>query len=351
MTKELKILAIDTSCDDTSVAVTCGYNVLSNVISSQIRYHKKFGGVVPFLAKRLHQEKIDSVIELALSRAGLKWSDIEALAVTVGPGLAPALEIGVEKSKLLSAEFGLPIYAINHMEGHISSCLAQVGKKNRPELIYPALSVLVSGGHTEFIYMPEFGKYELIGATLDDALGEAYDKVSKMLNLGYPGGKIVSKMALEGDPSVYELPIPMRYSKDYNISYSGLKNAVRLLIESIKGDGDNLTLREMQDLSANFENVAHEGLLIKIRKIIRDFEVRTIMLGGGVSANVSLRKKLRSLSIKNDLLFVCPANLKLCTDNAGMIGVAAWVAILRGKKPTVASLVDRKPGLDWNDEI
>ena len=353
MIKEPKILAIDTSCDDTSAAVTSGYKVLSNVISSQVRYHKKFGGVVPFLAKRLHQEKIDPVIELALSRANLSMLDIEAIAVTVGPGLAPALEIGIEKAKSLAKEYNLPLYDINHMEGHFASCLAQVGAKNRPKVSYPALAVLVSGGHTEFVYLPKFGVYELVGQTLDDALGEAYDKVSKMLNLGYPGGKLISQMAKNGNLGVYELPIPMRYSKDYNVSYSGLKNAVRLLIESMQGssNGGVLTLQNMSDLSATFEDVAQEGLLIKIRKIIKDREVKTVLLGGGVSANTALRKKIRKLATDNGLSFIFPANLKLCTDNAAMIGVASWIAIQRGKKPADISSVDRKPGLDWSDGI
>lgn len=342
------ILSIDTSCDETSVAVTRGVLVLSNVISSQIRYHKKFGGVVPFLAQRLHKERIDSVVEIALQRANCTWSDIEAIAVTHGPGLAPALEVGIQKAKDLASAQALPLYPINHMTGHIAACLAQVGERKPTEFQFPALALLVSGGHTELVLMWSFTDLEIVGQTLDDALGEAYDKVAKMLGLGYPGGKLISKMAEEGGSKKYTLPIPLRYGKDLNFSYSGLKNAVRLLIESIKTESGNeyLNRGEMADLAACFEYAAQEAVILKVKMAIKVHdEVKTLFLGGGVAANTALRQKLRKVCRENNIVFMVPPNLKLCTDNAAMIGVSAYLGIMSGVKPTPPENVDRCPSL------
>jgi N6-L-threonylcarbamoyladenine synthase len=337
------ILAIDTSCDETSVAVTQGLTILSNVISSQVRFHKKFGGVVPFLAQRLHRERIDSVVELALQRAGVGVEEIEAIAVTYGPGLAPALQVGLETAEALRRKLSIPLYAINHMAGHIASCFAG---KAKPEL--PALAILVSGGHTEWVYMKSFTEVEVVGATLDDALGEAYDKVAKMLGLGYPGGKLVSKLALEGDSSAYTLPVAMQYSKDLNISYSGLKNAVRLLIEELKGGHHQATIDRQQicDVCATFEDVAQKALLIKVEKALIAYpETKTLLLAGGVSANNELRKRLRTLAKKMGINLVVPPNLRLCTDNAAMIGLAAYLGIELGQQPVNTEKLDRVPNL------
>lgn len=339
----MNILAIDTSCDETSVAVTNGTRVLSNVISSQIRYHKKFGGVVPFLAQRLHQERINAVIELGIARSGLGRNDIDAIAVTYGPGLAPALQVGVAKGKELAEELSLPLYAVNHMAGHIASCFA--GGKN---IEFPALGVLVSGGHTELVLMPRFGTFKILGETLDDAIGEAYDKVAKMLGLGYPGGRLVAQFADEGNSKSFDLPIPMLRSKDLNLSYSGLKNAVRLAIISVKGDSDEpLTREHIADICASFQYVAQASLLAKIEKSVVEYpEIKTVVVGGGVASNAVLRKKLRSLTAKYDLGIAFPVNAKLCTDNAAMIGIAAHLGIEEGQLP-VADVegLDRKPNL------
>lgn len=341
------ILAIDTSCDETSVAVTSGTKVLSNVISSQVRYHKKFGGVVPFLAQRLHKERIDAVIQLALQRAALSPVDLDAVAVTVGPGLAPALEVGIQKAKELAKTGQKPLYPVNHMVGHIASCYAQIGSK-KPSFAHPYLALLVSGGHTELVYSPKFGHFQILGQTLDDALGEAYDKLAKMLGLGYPGGKLVSQLAEKGNPEAYSLPVPMQHSPDLNFSYSGLKNAARLLIHELKENthAHVMTKEEIQDVCAVFQRVAQEAVLIKVEKALKQYpEVRGLLFAGGVAANAQLRRKLRFLCKKYAVQLTVPANLALCTDNAAMIGIAAFLGAQNGQKPVRAVNIDRKPGL------
>ncbi|MCC2631868.1 MAG: DNA-binding/iron metalloprotein/AP endonuclease, O-sialoglycoprotein endopeptidase [Patescibacteria group bacterium] len=343
----LLILAIDTSCDDTSAAVCDGRKVLSNVVSSQVRYHNKFGGVVPFLAQRLHKERIDSVVELAIQRSGYSWKDIEAVAVTEGPGLAPALQVGIEKAKHLCIDHNLPLYAINHMAGHIASCFAITGSKV-PSIELPALALLVSGNHTELVPLERFGSFSVIGHTLDDSVGEAYDKVGRMLGFGYPGGKIVAKMADAGDPSVYKLPIPMQKSGDLNFSYSGLKNAVRLLIYEVKGGTHTHTMEkhEIENICASFQEVAQASLIQKLERALKERpEIKSILVAGGVSSNAVLRRKVRSLAGRYDLTVHVPPRQNLCGDNAAMIGVAAFLGIGAGQKPVKHEELDRKPAL------
>lgn len=343
----MKILALDTSCDDTSTAVVDGLKVESNVISSQVRYHKKFGGVVPFLAQRLHKERIDSVVELALKRAEIDPLRLDAIAVTVGPGLAPALEVGIQKAKTLAEKWNLPIYRVNHMAGHLASSLTQVGSRvNQVE--FPVLGLLVSGGHTELVYAKKWGDFKLLGQTLDDALGEAYDKLSKMLGMGYPGGPLIAKLAEKGEASRYELPIPLKYSKDYNFSYSGLKNASRLLIETLRAESPDgvLNRAQIEDLAASFEKVAQTAIVLKVEKVLHDYpECQYLLLGGGVAANTVLRRRLRVACKPFGVKLITPLHRFLCTDNAAMIGVAAYLDYLAGKKPDKISELDRKPGL------
>lgn len=345
------ILGIDTSCDETSVAVVNNNRVLSNVISSQVRYHKKYGGVVPMLAGRLHEERIDSVVELALRRADVSRHDLEAVGVTYGPGLAPALQVGIAKAKALAASLTLPLYPVNHMAGHIASCVTQVGSKPVPELSYPFLSLLVSGSHTELVVCKKWGEFQIIGQNLDDALGEAYDKVARMLGLGYPGGKVAAELAQQGSP-LYELPIPMLRSGDLNFSYSGLKNAVRLLIEELKtknGDGF-LTRQQILDISASFEEVAHASVVKKVEKALSSFpETRQLLVGGGVAANQVLRRKLRSLARPFEVEVLFPTAANLCSDNGAMIAVAAWMNIEAGQKPAEPSSIDRVPYLSLEE--
>jgi N6-L-threonylcarbamoyladenine synthase len=346
------LLAVDTSCDETSAAVTRGTAVLSSVIASQVRYHKKYGGVVPFLAQRLHRERIDAVLQESLQRAGVGYSDLKGLAVTYGPGLAPALEVGVGKVKELAQQYTLPLYAVNHMAGHIASAFAQPATTSNPDqgeenlLPLPTLAVLVSGGHTELVLMREFGDFHLLGQTLDDALGEAYDKVSKMAGLGYPGGKVLARLAEDGNPERYSLPIPMQYSKDYNLSYSGLKNAVRLVIEEIKEKRVSLEKQEIADLAAGFERAAQTSLLLKVEKVLKEYgEIRSMVVGGGVAANTALRRRIRCVAKQYGMPVRFPYRQQLCTDNAAMIGVAAWLGIRRGQQAVEVENLDRNPAL------
>jgi N6-L-threonylcarbamoyladenine synthase len=338
----VRFLAIDTSCDETSVAVTDGTKILSNVVSSQIKYHKAYGGVVPMLAARLHTERIDSVVQLALKRSKLSTDDLDAVAVTYGPGLAPALQVGILKAKELAAGLDLPLYAINHMHGHVASVF--VGK----EPVFPVLAVLVSGGHSDIALVESMGKVTILGETLDDALGEAYDKVAKMLGLGYPGGKVVSKLASQGQPDRFHLPIPMNRKDTPNLSYSGLKNAVRLLI----AEHDPLTGDDVKDICAAFEQAAQASLLRKVKMALETHgEVAGVLMAGGVAANVRLRRLMRQLAAEYGLPLLLPPTLAMCTDNAAMIGIAAELMVREGLEPAILDELDRTPGLRLDDAI
>lgn len=345
----MKILAIDTSCDETSVAVTNGAEVLSNVISSQVKQHAKFGGVVPMLAARLHEGRIEKVADLALQRAGLTWSGIDGLAVTYGPGLAPALQVGIAFAKSKSQALNLPLWAVNHMAGHLASVLAVTPGKPVKPFNYPLLALLVSGGHTELVVVESWGQFKIIGQTLDDAVGEAYDKVAKLLGLGYPGGKVLADLAKLGDPYKYDLPVPMHRHKEMNFSYSGLKNAVRLLVEGL---GPVLSKQQLLDVAAGFERVAQQHLLEKVGLALDLYpETQGLVAAGGVVANKRLRSRLRKIAHQHGLPIHFPASSKLCTDNAAMIGVAAWLDRQVGKEPADLSRLDRVPdlSLDKND--
>lgn len=230
----MKILAIDTSCDETSVAITNNDNIISNKISSQIEFHKKWGGVVPSIARSMHEQNIDFVVKEALKHAKLELKDIDVFAVTRGPGLAIALEVGIKKIKEFVNEYKKPVIAINHMEGHIYSALSHNAKGNpKIEYTFPLIAILVSGGHSEIVLMKDHGSYEILGKTLDDAVGEAYDKVARMLELGYPGGPMIENLAKDGDETRFPLPIPMTKTRNTELSYSGLKTAVLYLTRKV----------------------------------------------------------------------------------------------------------------------
>ncbi len=366
------ILAIDTSCDDTSAAVLHNDCVISNVISSQIKYHAKWGGVVPSIAKRKHQKLIDKIIERALKIAGKKIEDIELIAVTQGPGLAIALEVGIKKAKELAIEYKKPLIPINHMEGHIYSTVARNRKGNNSGNIeFPALVILLSGNHTEFHLMRDHGDYVLLGETLDDAIGECFDKVGRILDLGYPAGPVIENLAKLGDPYKCDLPIPMVNSKDLNVSYSGLKTAaMKLAIEHLGKTyneyGDKFlnqlqkstydikpvpksTEEEKQiicDICATFQRVAFEQVFIKMSKAIdvlqkENINIKTILVGGGVSRNMYLRKELRKRFKKYKILF--PQSKKLCTDNAAMIGVVGYYKHKNSGRENYPLDFDREP--------
>ena len=352
MKKSLTILAIDTSCDETSAAVTVDDRVISNVISSQVELHRKYGGVVPALAKRAHQERIEPVIQEALKRASSKISNlilnIDAIAVTQGPGLAIALEVGIATAKELAQKYNKPLIAINHMEGHLLSAFAKNSKGNgpfgkfRPE--FPVLGLLVSGGHTQLVLMKNFCQYQLLGETLDDAAGEAFDKLAKMLDLGYPGGPIVSELAKKGNPNKYPLPVPMEKSKDLNFSFSGLKTASLYLIKHLKEKGIS---KYHLDICASFEKSLISSLMIKLEKAILIYRPKQIVLGGGVINSEKLRREARKIARKNNSPLFIPYSKNLLTDNAAMIGVAAYYQALRGKLVKNLKELDRQPNLNF----
>ncbi len=334
------ILAIDTSCDETCAAVTCGRKVLSNVISSQINIHQKYGGVVPHLAKRAHEAKIEFVFKEALKRAAVAEPQIDAIAVTVGPGLAPALEVGVDFAKNLALKLKKPIIAVNHMEGHLLSSLANM-EGSDPSM--PALGLLASGGHTQLILVKKIGHYQLLGETLDDAAGEALDKLAKMLKLGYPGGPIVEELArsasLRAIANPIKLPIPLQHSKDLNFSFSGLKTAALYQIQKSK-----ITKQYIYDMCALFQKAIAISLQTKLSKAIAIYQPQALLLGGGVMSNLYIRRQIRATA--RPLPVLLPYSKKLYTDNAAMIGVAAHWHYLKKDFADPASL-DRQPNLNF----
>lgn len=342
------ILAIDTSCDETSVAISRDDVILANIISSQIELHKEWGGVVPSIAQRAHQERIDATINAALKRAQLKLEQIDVFAVTYGPGLAIALEVGVNKAKELAKQFNKPLVAVNHMVGHIYANLAKTtgGNSAVDKINYPALALLVSGGHTEMVLIRDSLDFEIIGQTLDDAMGEAYDKVAKMLQLGYPGGPIVAELAQQGNPTAYNFPVPMKQSGDLNFSFSGLKTSVLYTIKKLTNDGQrSLTKQEIVDIAASFQQAAFASIILKLKVAVKKYEVKQVLLGGGVVANTEFRKTIREALRPYDVSVHYPNLKKLCTDNAAMIAVAAYQQAKAGQFVEDIDSLDRNPAL------
>lgn len=324
-------LGIDTSCDDTSIGVVQNGRVLANIISSQDAIHREWGGVVPMLAKRAHEAEFPRVYKLALQRAGLLETDLDAIAVTYGPGLAPALEVGVTLAQELATRLQKPLYGVNHMEAHLLSVLAQTktGKNGQiaDQVQFPVLGVLVSGGHTEMALVHGFGQYEIIGETVDDAFGEAYDKVARMLSLGYPGGALLARLADQGNPKAFPLPTAMRQSGDLNVSYSGLKTATLKLVKTETENGEKtLSLTQIQNIAASFQEAALKTLLGKVEKALQAHpEIQAVWLGGGAAVNTQLRKRLRQLAMKNGLKLSTPYTTKLCRDNGAMVALVAAI--------------------------
>lgn len=342
MKSDPTILSIETSLDDTCAAVTRGLRVLSNVVSSQTSHHAGWGGTVPDIAKRLHKEWLPKVVDLALRNAG--HPKLDAIAVTRGPGLAPSLEQGISSAKELSHQYSIPLIGVNHMEGHLLSSFAQTknGTLGLPSPLYPALGFLISGGHTELVLMNDIGDYTLLGQTLDDAAGEAYDKVGRLLMLGYPGGPILAEMAKSGTPK-YHLPEPMTTRSDLNFSFSGLKTAARQYLEREKPE---LTKEFIQDFAASFQSAVFKHLIKRLSRAIDLYSPQMLLLGGGVVSNTSLRETVRKLAKEYNLLVHYPRNKKLITDNAAMIGVAAYYQYLKSDFTDSTSL-DRLPNLNF----
>ncbi|HEV8601426.1 MAG TPA: tRNA (adenosine(37)-N6)-threonylcarbamoyltransferase complex transferase subunit TsaD [Patescibacteria group bacterium] len=320
MKKSLKILAIETSCDETAAAVIIDGKIKSNIIASQAKLHSKFGGVVPEVAAREHVPTIIPVIDKALKSAGVKLNQIDVIAVTRGPGLITSLIIGVETAQVLGNVLNKPVMGINHLEAHIYANF--VDKK----INFPALGLVVSGGHTLMVLMKNHGDYKIIGETVDDAAGEAFDKTAKLLKLGYPGGPQISKLAKIGKPKAFNFPRPMLNSPDFNFSFSGLKTAVLYELLKHKTAGKKLKA----DMAASLQQAIVETLIGKLERAAIKFKPRTMMLGGGVAANELLRQEFIMLSKKLKIKASIP-KLEYCTDNAAMIGLAAHYRLMNEK--------------------
>lgn len=311
------ILAIETSCDETSVAVVeNGERMLSNIVASQIKSHMRFGGVVPEIASRHHVEQITQCIEEAMEEASVSYTDLSAVAVTYGPGLVGALLIGVNAAKAVAYAHDLPLIAVNHMAGHIYA-----NRLIQP-LVFPLLALVVSGGHTELVYMEKDGDFKIIGETRDDAAGEAYDKIGRVLGLPYPGGKRIDEMAHQGKDS-YHFPRAMLKEDNYDFSFSGLKSAFINLVHNAAQKNEEV---DKNDLAASFQASVIEVLVKKTMRAAKELGVKQLVLAGGVAANQGLREELIT-TMKQELpdveLLIPP--LSLCGDNAAMIGAAAYV--------------------------
>lgn len=320
----MKILAIESSCDETSVAVVeDGKIIHSNCVLSQIDVHKVFGGVVPEIASRHHIENITVVIDEALKTAKMTMSDMDAVAVTEGPGLIGALLVGINAAKALAFAHGLPLIGVNHLAGHVYASHIE------SDLTFPLIALLVSGGHTELIYMQDHHHFKVLGETQDDAVGEAYDKVARVLDLPYPGGPYVDNLAQQGK-DVYGLPRPYLHDQGYNFSFSGLKSAVINFVHN-KEQRNEAFVKE--DLCASFQASVCDVLIHKTQKAVDALGVKTVILAGGVAANKTLRSRLHA-EITKAKVVVPP--FKYCTDNAAMIGSAAYFQYVKeGKKPNL----------------
>lgn len=329
------LLAIETSCDETGIALlegsgglkTPALKILSNRVASQIELHAPYGGVVPNIAKREHIKFLPILLTEALTEAGIEnpSEDIDALAVTVGPGLEPALWAGITFAQELAQDWKLPVVAANHMEGHIAAILLSQEKNKKQSakktsVVFPAIALLVSGGHTELVLVKNWLEYEVIGETVDDAAGEAFDKVARMLELGYPGGPQISKLAANGNRYAYSLPRPMVNSHDYNFSFSGLKTAVLYLLRDLKKETASFT---QSDIAASFEEAVVDVLLMKTMRALKEYGAHTLILGGGVAANTRLRARMEELAEKMGIAIHLP-HPRITTDNGAMIGAAAY---------------------------
>lgn len=312
----VKILAIESSCDETAAAVVAdGREVLSNIISSQISQHKLYGGVVPEIASRKHIEKINQVVKLALEEANSSLSDIDAVAVTYGPGLVGALLVGVSHAKALAFAADKPLIGVNHIEGHISANYI-----TNKDLEPPFLCLVVSGGHTHLVKVCDYGKYEILGRTLDDAAGEAFDKVARAIGLGYPGGPKIEKLSKIGNPDAIKFPKAKISNSELDFSFSGLKSAVLNYINGAQMKGEKIV---QADLAASFQKCVIEVLRDNLMKAAKMYDMKKIALAGGVTANKTLREAIEKACRENSYEFYCPDTI-LCTDNAAMIGAAAY---------------------------
>ena len=335
--KDVNIFAIETSCDETSASIIKNGKIdVSTVILSQIDIHKNYGGVVPEIASRNHVKMITVVFEECLKKANLTMNDIDAIAVTYGPGLNGSLLVGIEAAKALAFATKKPLIPVNHMAGHIYA------NKFVGEFKFPLLALVVSGGHTELIYMDKEYSFKKIGGTLDDSIGEAYDKVARVIGIPYPGGPLLDKMANKGKHT-YNLPTP-KDDNSYDFSFSGIKSAVINLVHNEKQRGNDIN---KEDLATSFQETVVNILVKKTIRAVKEYKVKQLLVAGGVSANSYLRKTLEESLLNLDVELLKP-DIKYCTDNAAMIGAAGYFAYLKGDRASLD--LDPKPGLDLTEE-
>lgn len=322
--KDIYILGIESSCDETSCSIVKNGSIeISTVILSQIDIHKNYGGVVPEIASRQHVKNITMVIEECLEKANMKMEEIDAIAVTYGPGLIGSLLIGLEAAKTLSYIYNKPLVPVHHIAGHIYA------NNLVKEMKFPLLSLVISGGHTELVYMEDHLKFEKLGGTLDDAVGECYDKVARVVGIPYPGGPSIDKMAHIGNKS-YNLPLPLN-DNSYNFSFSGLKSAVINLSHNEQQRGNELN---KEDLAASFQSVVVEIISKKVEKAIREKNVKYFITAGGVAANRGIREKLTEVCEEANIEYSFP-EIKYCTDNAAMIAAAGYFYFINNKISTI----------------
>ncbi|QGG93906.1 tRNA (adenosine(37)-N6)-threonylcarbamoyltransferase complex transferase subunit TsaD [Actinomarinicola tropica] len=308
---QLVVLGIETSCDETAAAVVVGgRRVLSSVVSSQVDLHARFGGVVPEIASRAHVELLTPVVAEAMLSAGVEPHDLDAVACTVGPGLVGALLVGVSTAKALSLVWDVPFVAVNHLEAHLHAAFLE-----EPDLQLPAVVLLVSGGHTMLVHWEEMGRYRLLGQTVDDAAGEAFDKVARFLGLGYPGGPAIDALAMDGDPTAIAFPRPM-LDNGYDFSFSGLKTAV---VNHVRKNPDVATA----DVAASFQEAVVDVLVAKARRAAAEIGAKALCIGGGVAANSQLRERMLGVCVDDGLQAFLPSRA-MCTDNAAMVAAAGW---------------------------
>ena len=316
------VLGIETSCDETGVAVVEDATIRSNVITSQIDLHARFGGVVPEVASRAHVTMINPAIDQALRDAGVGQRDLDAVAVTTGPGLMGCLLVGVAAAKAMAGALDVPLIGVNHLEGHIESAFLQ-----EPDLEPPVIALIVSGGHTMIALMPEHGRFEILGQTIDDAAGEAFDKIARFIGLGFPGGPEIDRLARDGDPAAYRFPRALLNEPNYDFSLSGLKTAVIRWVREREATGEGF---DAPDLAASFQEAIVDVQVAKTVRAARDSGVDAVVIAGGVAANSRLRERMRAAGEEAGLHVVTPT-LALCTDNGAMIAAAGIRRLARGE--------------------
>lgn len=320
--EDVLILAIESSCDETAAAVVKnGREVLSNVINTQIAIHTEYGGVVPEIASRKHIENINPVIRKALEDAGVTLDDIDAIGVTYGPGLVGALLVGVAEAKAIAFAKNKPLVGVHHIEGHISANYVE-----NKELEPPFVALVVSGGHTHLVKVNDYGEYEIVGRTRDDAAGEAFDKVARAIGLGYPGGPKIDKLAKEGNPDAIEFPRAHVDDAPYDFSFSGIKSAVLNYINSANMQGKEIN---HADVAASFQKAVVDALVSRAVRLAKECGMDKLAIAGGVASNSALRAAVQEECAKNNIKFYSPSPV-LCTDNAAMIGAAAYYEYIKG---------------------